>query len=69
MSSLSAEVKEERNDSTPMALPGDHIMIKVQLIEKVALDIGLRFAIREGTLTIGGGYVVSLGSNLDTTQT
>lgn len=29
----------------------------------------LRFAIREGTLTIGGGYVVSLGSNLDTTQT
>lgn len=69
MNSLSEEQLLERqtpkSSLLPMALPGDHIRIKVQLIERVALDVGLRFAIREGTSTIGGGYIISLGSVLE----
>jgi len=38
-------------------LPGDNAKIKVQLIYPVAMEEGLRFAIREGGRTIGAGVV------------
>jgi elongation factor Tu len=38
-----------------MVMPGDNIKMRVKLIEPVALEEGLRFAIREGGRTIGAG--------------
>ncbi|MEG2014948.1 MAG: elongation factor Tu, partial [Clostridia bacterium] len=40
-----------------MVMPGDHTHITVELITPVALDEGLRFAIREGGHTVGSGVV------------
>jgi len=38
-----------------MAMPGDNVTIKIKLIYPVALEPGLRFAIREGGRTVGAG--------------
>jgi elongation factor Tu len=43
-----------------MVLPGDNVSIEVQLIYPVALNIGLRFAIREGGRTVGAGQVTEI---------
>jgi len=43
-----------------MVLPGDHIEMEVELIEPIALDKGVRFAIREGGRTIGAGTVTEI---------
>lgn len=43
-----------------MVMPGDHIDMKVELITPVAMDEGLRFAIREGGRTVGSGVVTSI---------
>ena len=43
-----------------MVMPGDHIDMKVELINPVAMDEGLRFAIREGGRTVGSGVVTSI---------
>lgn len=43
-----------------MVMPGDHIDMNVELINKVAMDEGLRFAIREGGRTVGSGVVTSV---------
>src|SRR6187401_2500349 len=40
-----------------MVMPGDNISIEVQLINKIAMEKGLRFAIREGGRTVGSGQV------------
>ena len=42
-------------DGVEMVMPGDNIKMRVKLIEPVALEAGLRFAIREGGRTIGAG--------------
>lgn len=42
------------NDEIPLIMPGDTVEFKVQLVELAALDLGLRFTIREGTRTVGG---------------
>jgi len=47
------------NDSD-LGMPGEHLNIKVTLMEKSVLNVGLRFVMREGKLTIGAGVVVSL---------
>jgi elongation factor Tu len=41
-------------------MPGDHIDMVVELITQVAMDEGLRFAIREGGRTVGSGVVTSI---------
>ncbi|MBP3383829.1 MAG: elongation factor Tu, partial [Tidjanibacter sp.] len=38
-------------------MPGDHVEIEVTLIYPVALNAGLRFAIREGGRTVGSGQI------------
>jgi elongation factor Tu len=38
-------------------MPGDNAKIKVELIQPIAMDEGLRFAIREGGRTVGAGVV------------
>ena len=41
-------------------MPGDNIKMKVELISPVALEDGLRFAIREGGRTVGAGVVTTI---------
>jgi len=45
-----------------MVMPGDNVSIEVELIYPVALNIGLRFAIREGGRTVGAGQVTEIVS-------
>jgi elongation factor Tu len=40
-----------------MVMPGDNVQLEVELITPVAMDKGLRFAIREGGRTVGAGTV------------
>ncbi|NEU06673.1 elongation factor Tu, partial [Clostridium senegalense] len=47
-------------DGMEMVMPGDHIDMNVELITQVAMDEGLRFAIREGGRTVGSGVVTSI---------
>jgi len=43
-----------------MVMPGDNVTVDVQLITPVAMDKGLRFAIREGGHTVGAGAVTEV---------
>jgi elongation factor Tu len=45
---------------TEMVMPGDNISMEVELIVPIAMDEGLRFAIREGGRTVGAGVVASI---------
>jgi elongation factor Tu len=47
-------------EGTEMVMPGDNVTIKVELGKPVAMDEGLRFAIREGGRTVGAGRVVKI---------
>ena len=40
-----------------MVMPGDNVKLTVELISPIAMDEGLRFAIREGGRTVGAGVV------------
>ena len=44
-------------EGTEMVMPGDNISMEVELIQPIAMDEGLRFAIREGGRTVGAGVV------------
>ena len=43
-----------------MVMPGDNINMQVNLLQPVAIEEGLRFAIREGGRTVGAGVVTSI---------
>jgi elongation factor Tu len=47
-------------EGTEMCMPGDNTIMKVQLINPIAMDEGLRFAIREGGRTVGAGTVIKI---------
>ena len=47
-------------EGTEMVMPGDNVTITVELIYPVALNVGLRFAIREGGRTVGAGQITEL---------
>jgi elongation factor Tu len=47
-------------EGTEMVMPGDNITITVQLISPVAMEKGLKFAIREGGRTVGAGQVTEI---------
>ncbi len=47
-------------EGTEMVMPGDNVTIEVKLIAPIAMDEGLRFAIREGGRTVGSGVVASI---------
>ena len=47
-------------EGTEMVMPGDNVTINVKLIAPIAMDEGLRFAIREGGRTVGSGVVSSI---------
>ena len=50
----------ELPEGTEMCMPGDHVTMTVELIHPVAMEEGLRFAIREGGRTVGSGTVASI---------
>src|SRR3546814_1750837 len=47
-------------EGTEMVMPGDNVTMSVELIAPIAMDEGLRFAIREGGRTVGAGVVASI---------
>ena len=47
-------------EGTEMVMPGDNVTITVKLIYPVAVNVGLRFAIREGGRTVGAGQVTEI---------
>ena len=47
-------------EGTEMCMPGDNVDMKVELITPIAIEKGLRFAIREGGRTVGSGVVIDL---------
>ena len=50
----------ELAEGTEMCMPGDNTIMKVNLIAPIAMDEGLRFAIREGGRTVGAGSVIKI---------
>ena len=50
----------ELPEGTEMVMPGDNIKMKVELISPIAMEDGLRFAIREGGRTVGAGVVAKI---------
>ena len=50
----------ELPSGTEMVMPGDNISMTVTLIAPIAMDEGLRFAIREGGRTVGAGVVAKI---------
>jgi elongation factor Tu len=47
-------------EGTEMVMPGDNVKLKVDLISEIAMEEGLRFAIREGGRTVGAGVVTKI---------
>ena len=47
-------------EGTEMVMPGDNIAMEVSLIAPIAMEEGLRFAIREGGRTVGAGVVAKV---------
>ena len=47
-----------------MVMPGDNVALGVKLIAPIAMDEGLRFAIREGGRTVGSGVVSKITNNI-----
>lgn len=47
-------------DGVEMVMPGDNLTITVDLLQAIALNVGLRFAIREGGRTVGAGQVTEI---------
>ena len=55
---IDAEIKLP--EGVEMVMPGDNVEIEVELIYAVALNEGLRFAIREGGRTVGSGQITKI---------
>jgi elongation factor Tu len=47
-------------EGTEMVMPGDNVQMDIELIQPIAMDAGLRFAIREGGRTVGSGVVTEV---------
>src|ERR687890_459223 len=47
-------------EGTEMVMPGDNVQMQIELIQPIAMDQGLRFAIREGGRTVGSGVVTEV---------
>jgi elongation factor Tu len=47
-------------EGTEMVMPGDNVQMEIELIQPIAMDQGLRFAIREGGRTVGSGVVTEI---------
>jgi len=47
-------------EGVEMVMPGDNVNLEVSLLEPIAMEEGLRFAIREGGRTVGAGVVTKI---------
>jgi elongation factor Tu len=47
-------------EGVEMVMPGDNVQMEIELIQPIAMDPGLRFAIREGGRTVGSGVVTEI---------
>jgi elongation factor Tu len=47
-------------EGTEMVMPGDNVKMSIQLITPIAMEEGLRFAVREGGRTVGAGVVAKI---------
>ena len=47
-------------EGTEMVMPGDNVALEIELIAPIAMEKGLRFAIREGGRTVGAGTVTDI---------
>jgi elongation factor Tu len=47
-------------EGVEMVMPGDNVQMEIELIQPIAMDQGLRFAIREGGRTVGSGVVTAV---------
>ncbi|MCQ2284552.1 MAG: elongation factor Tu, partial [Bacteroidales bacterium] len=47
-------------EGVEMCMPGDNVEIDVQLLSEIALNMNLRFAIREGGRTVGAGQITNI---------
>ena len=47
-------------EGTEMVMPGDNVQMEIELIQPIAMDEGLRFAVREGGRTVGAGVVTKI---------
>ena len=54
------ELTDKDGNKVEMAMPGDHVTINCELIKPIAMEEGLRFAIREGGHTVGDGRVSTI---------
>ena len=54
------ELTDSNGTKVEMAMPGDHITVTCELIHPIAMEQGLKFAIREGGHTVGDGRVTSI---------
>ena len=54
------ELTDKDGNKVEMAMPGDHVTITADLIHPIAMELGLRFAIREGGHTVGSGVVSTI---------
>jgi len=50
-------------EGVEMVMPGDNATFEVKLIQPIAMDQGLRFAVREGGRTVGAGVVTEILDN------
>ena len=55
-----SELTDTNGSKVEMAMPGDHITVTCELIHPIAMEQGLKFAIREGGHTVGDGRVSSI---------
>ena len=55
-----SNLKDNNGNSAEMCMPGDNIEMEVELITPIAIEKGLRFAIREGGHTVGAGRVIDI---------
>jgi elongation factor Tu len=53
-------LKSREGKSAEMCLPGDNIAMEVEIMSPIAMEEGLRFAIREGGRTVGAGVVTKV---------
>jgi len=54
------EIKSREGKPAEMCMPGDNIAMEVEIISPIAMEDGLRFAIREGGRTVGAGVVTKI---------
>ena len=52
--------RSDNDSATKMVMPGDRIKMEVELIQPIAIEKGMRFAIREGGRTVGAGIVLDI---------